>query len=128
MRHFVSKYLMFFAILLMLLQPAQAQAAQHYADDTYTCLNATQKIEKEQNIKKHLLTTISSVETGRWNEKEQQWWMLIVANENAAAKRSGCVGLCVSDDLSRWEYRPPLYAPRMNQGANECPNLFRMGG
>ena len=72
MRYFVSKYLMFFAILLMLLQPAQAQAAQHYADDTYTCLNATQKIEKEQNIKKHLLTTISSVETGRWNEKEQQ--------------------------------------------------------
>jgi len=63
---------MFFAILLMLLQPVQAEAAQRYADDTYTCLNATQKIEKEYNIKKHLLTTISSVETGRWNEKEQQ--------------------------------------------------------
>lgn len=30
------------------------------------------KIEKEYQIKKHLLTTISSVETGRWNEKEQQ--------------------------------------------------------
>lgn len=63
-----------------------------------------------------------------WNEEEQQWWMLIAANENAATKRSGCVGLCVSDDLSHWEYRPPLYAPRMNQGANECPDLFKMGG
>lgn len=72
MRNFVSKYLMFFAILLMLLQPVQAEAAQRFADDTYACLNATQKIEKESHIKKHLLTTISSVETGRWNEKEQQ--------------------------------------------------------
>ena len=63
---------MFFVILLMLLQPVRAEASQYFADDTYACLNATKKIEKEYQIKKHLLTTISSVETGRWNEKEQQ--------------------------------------------------------
>ncbi len=62
-----------------------------------------------------------------WNEEEQQWWMLIAANENTVTKRSGCVGLCVSNDLSHWEYRKPLYAPRMCQGANECPDLFKMG-
>lgn len=72
MRRFVSKFLMFFVILLMLLQPVRAEASQYFADDTYACLNATKKIEKEYQIKKHLLTTISSVETGRWNEKEQQ--------------------------------------------------------
>ena len=72
MRNFVSKVLMFFVILLMLLQPAQVEAAQYIADDAHVCLNATKKIEKEFQIKKHLLTTISSVETGRWNEKEQQ--------------------------------------------------------
>ena len=67
MRRFVSKFLMFFVILLMLLQPVRAEASQYFADDTYACLNATKKIEKEYQIKKHLLTTISSVETGRWN-------------------------------------------------------------
>lgn len=72
MRRFVSKFLMFFVILLMLLQPVRVEASQYFADDTYACLNATKKIEKEYQIKKHLLTTISSVETGRWNEKEQQ--------------------------------------------------------
>ena len=73
MRIFVSKILMFFAILLMLLQPAQAEASQQrIVDDNYLCLQATQKMEKEYQIKRHLLTTISSVETGRWNEKEQQ--------------------------------------------------------
>ena len=35
--------------------------------------------------------------------------------------------MCVSDDLSHWEYRKPLYASRSNQAANECPDLFKMG-
>lgn len=72
MRNFVSKILMFFVILLMLLQPVQVKAAQRFVDDTYVCMQATQKFEKQYNIKKHLLTTISSVETGRWNEEAQQ--------------------------------------------------------
>ncbi|MBD5460042.1 MAG: family 43 glycosylhydrolase [Lachnospiraceae bacterium] len=62
-----------------------------------------------------------------WNEEEKKWWMLLAARENAPTERNGCVALCASDDLSRWEYRKPLYAPRKNQAANECPDLFRMG-
>ena len=62
-----------------------------------------------------------------WNEQEQKWWMLLAARENAPTERDGCVALCVSDDLSHWEYRKPLYAPRENQAANECPDLFQMG-
>lgn len=62
-----------------------------------------------------------------WNEEEKKWWMLLAARENAKTERNGCVALCVSDDLSKWEYREPLYAPRLNQAANECPDLFKMG-
>ena len=62
-----------------------------------------------------------------WNEEEGKWWMLLAARENVPTERDGCVALCVSDDLSHWEYRKPLYAPRENQAANECPDLFRMG-
>ncbi len=62
-----------------------------------------------------------------WNEEENQWWMLLAARENAPTERNGCVALCVSEDLSHWEYRKPLYAPRLNQAANECPDLFKMG-
>ena len=62
-----------------------------------------------------------------WNEEEGKWWMILAARENAPTERNGCVALCVSDNLSKWEYRPPLYAPRLNQAANECPDLFQMG-
>lgn len=62
-----------------------------------------------------------------WNEEEQKWWMLLAARENSGTERNGCVALCVSDSLSNWEYRKPLYAPGTNQSANECPDLFRMG-
>lgn len=62
-----------------------------------------------------------------WNEEDGQWWMLLAARENSTTERNGCVALCVSNDLSHWEYRKPLYAPRMHQAANECPDLFRMG-
>lgn len=62
-----------------------------------------------------------------WNGEEQRWWMLLAARENAPTERNGCVALCVSDDLSRWEYQKPLYAPRLHQSANECPDLFKMG-
>lgn len=62
-----------------------------------------------------------------WNEEEKKWWMLLAARENSATERNGCVALCVSDDLSRWEYRPPLYSPKMYPAANECVDLFQMG-
>lgn len=73
MRICVSNFLMFFLALLMLLQPTQAHAAYDINSDTsLVCMNATQKMEKVYQIKKHMLTTISNVETGRWNEKHQQ--------------------------------------------------------
>lgn len=60
----------------MLVQPVQARAYNEIIDDTQVCMNATQKMEKVYQIKKHLLTTISSVETGRWdaNKKQRMAW------------------------------------------------------
>ena len=63
-----------------------------------------------------------------FNEEERKWWMLVcAAQKNAPTKRNGCIGLCVSDDLKHWEYRPPFFAPGFQQSALECPDLFRMG-
>lgn len=75
MRFFVSKKLMFLLImLLILLQPlfVSATVNTNSVDTAHICLQATQTMEKNYNIKKHLLTTIASVESGRWNEKTQQ--------------------------------------------------------
>ncbi len=76
MRLFVSKILMFLLILLMLIQPVQARAYTEIRDDALVCMDATQKFEKEYQIKEHLLSTISSVETGRWdaNRKRNVAW------------------------------------------------------
>lgn len=62
-----------------------------------------------------------------WNENAKQWWMLVAARENANTERNGCVGLCVSDDLTHWDYREPLYSPHSHHAANECADLFQMG-
>lgn len=61
-------------MLLILLQPliVSATVNTNTVDTAHICLNATQTMEKHYNIKKHLLTTIASVESGRWNEKTQQ--------------------------------------------------------
>ena len=72
MRLFVSKNLMFFVLLLMLIQPVQAKANDLKVDDAYVCMQATAKIEQQYQIKKHLLTTISNVETGRYIESKKQ--------------------------------------------------------
>lgn len=72
MRLFVSKILMFFVLLLMLIQPVQAKVQDLRVDDAYVCMQATTKIEKQFQIKKHLLTTIASVETGRYNKAKKQ--------------------------------------------------------
>lgn len=63
---------MFLLILLMLIQPVQAQAYSELKDDALVCMEATQKFESKYHIKQHLLTTISSVETGRWDALRQQ--------------------------------------------------------
>ncbi|MBQ6382292.1 MAG: DUF4975 domain-containing protein [Clostridia bacterium] len=61
------------------------------------------------------------------NEEEGCWWMLVAAQKKGRTMRKGCVGLCKSADLVRWEYCEPLYAPAVNQSALECPDLFRWG-
>ncbi|MBR1585590.1 MAG: glycoside hydrolase [Clostridia bacterium] len=63
-----------------------------------------------------------------FHEGEKKWWMLVCASvKEGKTERKGCVGLCVSDDLHHWEYRPPFYTPGNHQSALECPDLFRMG-
>lgn len=63
---------MFFVLLLMLIQPVQARVSDLQIDDALVCMNATTKIEQQYQIKKHLLTTISSVETGRYDKSMKQ--------------------------------------------------------
>lgn len=62
-----------------------------------------------------------------WNEEEQLWWMILAAQKRGKTNRKGCVALCVSKDLKKWEYREPLYAPGIHQSAHECPDFFKMG-
>lgn len=75
MRFIVSKNLMFLLItLLLLLQPGQSSAAPqiHIPDTAHICSYTTRTMEKKHHIKQHLLTTIASIESGRWNEKTQE--------------------------------------------------------
>ena len=61
------------------------------------------------------------------NEETDEWWMILAARENTPYERNGCTALCVSKDLSHWEYRKPLYSPHLFESANECPDLFKLG-
>ncbi|WP_167859244.1 glycoside hydrolase family 32 protein [Paenibacillus cymbidii] len=63
-----------------------------------------------------------------WNEEEGCYWMLFTAGERRplCGVRRGVIGLAVSADMERWEFRPPLYAPRKYPSL-ECPDLFRIG-
>lgn len=72
MRLFVSNFLMFLLFLLMFIQPVEASEYPKYADDTEVCTVAAQQFEKKYQIKKHLLSTITNVESGRWNQKSQR--------------------------------------------------------
>lgn len=72
MRLFVSKFLMFLLFLLMLIQPVEASEYPKFADDTEVCTVAAQQFEKKYQIKKHLLSTITNVESGRWNQERQR--------------------------------------------------------
>ncbi len=72
MRLFVSKFLMFLLFLLMLVQPVEAAEYPQYVNDEEVCTAAAQQFEKKYQIKKHLLSTITNVESGRWNQKRQR--------------------------------------------------------
>jgi beta-fructofuranosidase len=62
-----------------------------------------------------------------WNEDESQYWMLMAARKRGPLSRGGCIGLCVSNDLKKWEARPPFYNPNQHVSALECPDLFQIG-
>lgn len=72
MRLFVSKFFMFLLFLLMLIQPVEASEYPKYTDDTEVCTVAAQQFEKKYQIKKHLLSTITNVESGRWNPQTKR--------------------------------------------------------
>lgn len=62
-----------------------------------------------------------------YREDLGEFWMFLAARANKSHSQTGCVGLCVSKDLKRWEYREPVYLPERFNGACECPDVFRMG-
>ena len=69
MRFSVSKILMLLWLLLMFIQPAQAKISETATpvDDKMACQIETRKQENNFQIKEHLLTAISNVESGRWD-------------------------------------------------------------
>lgn len=64
---------MFFIALLMLLLSFSASAQENaVVDDGFICMDATTKAEQKYQIQKYLLTSISTVETGKWSKSAQQ--------------------------------------------------------
>ncbi|MBE6453998.1 MAG: lytic transglycosylase domain-containing protein [Alphaproteobacteria bacterium] len=72
MRLFVSIFLMFLLFLLMFIQPVEASEYPKYANTEEVCTVAAQQFEEKYQVKKHLLTTITNLESGRWNPKVQR--------------------------------------------------------
>ncbi len=56
----------------MLIQPVEASEYPQFIDDTEVCTVAAQQFEEKYQIKKHLLSTITNVESGRWNQNRQK--------------------------------------------------------
>lgn len=56
----------------MFIQPVEASEYPRYTTDEEVCTVAAQQFEKKYQIKKHLLSTITNVESGRWNQKHQR--------------------------------------------------------
>ncbi len=62
-----------------------------------------------------------------WNDEYHEYWMLLASRAKNTTNRQGCVGLYTSGDLVSWEEKEPLYAPRIDVGAHECPDIFKIG-
>lgn len=62
-----------------------------------------------------------------YDEASGEYHMYLAARVNGPHSQTGCVGLCASRDLKKWEYRQPAYYPRRFNGACECPDFFTMG-
>lgn len=63
-----------------------------------------------------------------WCDEDQCWWMVLCAQSQGKTRRRGCVGLCKSKDLSRWNCCEPLYDPHSAMSGYECPDVFEMNG
>ena len=50
----------------------EASEYPKFVDDTEVCTVAAQQFEEKYQIKKHLLSTITNVESGRWNQQKQR--------------------------------------------------------
>ncbi len=60
----------------MFSQPVEASDYPHYVSDREVCSVAARRYEDKFQIKRHLLNTITNVETGRWDEvsKKKTAW------------------------------------------------------
>lgn len=62
-----------------------------------------------------------------WNEEKEEYWMLLASRlKEGPSRRRGCIALCTSKDLSKWEVKDPFWAPNLYM-THECPDLFKMG-
>jgi beta-fructofuranosidase len=62
-----------------------------------------------------------------WNEDENEFWMLLAARlKEGPSRRRGCIALCASRDLKKWEVREPFWSPSLYY-THECPDLFKIG-
>jgi beta-fructofuranosidase len=62
-----------------------------------------------------------------WNEEAAEYWMLLAARRSdGPSRRRGCIALCASKDLRKWEIRQPFWDPKLYV-THECPDLFKMG-
>lgn len=63
-----------------------------------------------------------------WHEEAGEYRMLLATRTaQGPTNRRGCTGMYASDDLHSWRPMPPLYAPGIDVGAHECPDIFRIG-
>lgn len=63
-----------------------------------------------------------------WHEGAGEYRMLLATRTvDGPTNRRGCTGQYASHDLYQWRPLPPLYAPGIDVGAHECPDIFRMG-
>ena len=62
-----------------------------------------------------------------WNEEAGEYWMLLTARiRKGPPRRRGCIALCASKDLKKWDVREPFWAPSLYY-RHECPDLFKIG-
>ncbi|WP_405001268.1 glycoside hydrolase family protein [Geochorda subterranea] len=62
-----------------------------------------------------------------FNPEAQEYWMLLAARTlDGSYRRRGCIALCTSRDLRRWEVKSAFWAPRLYV-THECPDLFKLG-